>query len=486
MKRVFLLILAIFMLLDMVACSTTSNVTSKVNATTGGNNTVSDNVPKTEVKITAIGKGLGDEWLKQVAEDYTHETGIPVTVYPVDPNLADNMTEKMAGSSAMDDIYFTYNSDWIKWAATGKMADLTDLFNTADSETKMSITARFRNKSQAELGIYEGKRYYAPLVYPPTGLVYNKTYLKQLGYNEFPNTWEGLLKLCKDINSSNLSNNGTKVKAFSWGCTVDDLYYMFKALWYQMDPDGFKNYWSYNSKTVLPEKMFVNDATVGAMEAIYDLIAPTTNADGKGYSANSIIGVVEKDNLGAQESFINGYSVFCQTGSWFVNEMQKTLKSSKVEYGFSAYPKLTGAKATSTVINVPGEYFFIPSDAKNVVGAKAFLKYLYKEENLVKIQKTLQLPLSYNYYNQSSKDFINNLSGWAKDCMNMVDNSSNVVAGSSSMLYMSGALIGLKLDTNAFKMMAENRLKRSEIRQKIIIESYGITSSRWSDYIKNF
>lgn len=472
--------------------SSFSNTSSSIENQTNNSNIVSNSTTSIsainygkypEIKITVIGKGLGDNWLREVAEDYTHETGNPVKIYPSDPNLISTLTEKMSGNSAMDDIYFTWNSDWYKWAVKGKMADLSSVFSDVNPSTGKSLNESFVDPELKQFGVYKNARYCTPLIYPPTGLVYNKAYLTQLGYTTFPDTWEGLLALCQKINDSTLSRAGTKVKPFSWGSTVNDLDYMFKALWYQSDPASFKSYWSYNSTSLIPQSNFVNSSTVKAMESIYDLLAPVTNASGVGYSSNSVIGVVEKDNLMAQESFINGYAVFCETGSWFKNEMSSLLKSSNLSYGFAPFPKISGASKTSTVINVPGEYFFVPANAKNILGAKSFLKYIYQEKNLIKIQKNIEIPVCFNYYTTEGKTYLNNLTGWAKDCYSIISGSDHVLALSDSNVFMSGALFAFIGDENVYKLMAENKVTRANISSRIIQTKYNSISSKWKSYM---
>ena len=87
--------------------------------------------------------------IQEMASDFEAETGIDVDVY-ADASVTTGITQAFGLDKAdnYDDLYFApVTNEWLSWAASGKMADLS---------SAMAIPER---EGYEKLGVYEGKKY---------------------------------------------------------------------------------------------------------------------------------------------------------------------------------------------------------------------------------------------------------------------------------------------------------------------------------------
>lgn len=391
------------------------------------------------LEITAVDKGYGTAWLQEIADLYTAEVGTYIEVIP-DSNLIEGLPQKINNNPS--DIYFTFNlsEQWIQWANTDKIVNLSEVIEDS----------RFRSSVISDLGKYDGQRYTIPFSCSPTGFVYNQVLLNKIdSYGEytvgqFPSTWQGLLDLCEATKRANLTAYGDKVVPLSVGGGVNDLCYIFKALWGQLDQQGFIEYFSQNDPETFVKDLLVNDSTITAMQAIKDLLG----VDG----ANNIDNWVSKDNIAAENAFCNGYAVFTVSGSWFEVEEAEIIEDTnknELDYHFAPVPVMAGKQVT-TYLNLPGDYFMITKNGVNgdVDEAKNFIKFLLRESSIKKIHEAIQTPLAYNY----STDGIN-LTSWGRETDNVVKNAVGMVGGSNTKVCLSGALnIDMQANMNFINM----------------------------------
>ncbi len=379
------------------------------------------------LEITVIDKGFGTEWIEEMADLYSAEIGTYIEVIP-DSNLDEGLPSKINNNPS--DIYFTYNSSaqWVQWATTEKIVSLDDVISDSG----------FRNSSVSDLGKFDGTRYTVPFAYSPTGFVYNKVLLNKINSHgeytkgQFPTTWQGLIDLCTATRNANLTNDyNNKVYPMAIGGGVNDLCYIFKAIWGQLDATGFKNYFLQNDPETFVKDLLVNNSSTAAIQAVKDLLG--TNG------INNFENWKSKDNLQAENAFCNGTAVFTVSGSWFVEEQKdllSELSTSELDYHFAPVPTMPGKQIT-TYINLPGEYFMVTKDGVNgdVEEAKNFIKYLLREENVKKIHSILQVPLAYNYSSNGVE-----LTAWGKELDNVAKTAIGLIGGSNTKVCLSGAL----------------------------------------------
>lgn len=91
-------------------------------------------------------------------------------------------------------------------------------------------------------------------------------------------------------------------------------------------------------------------------------------------------GSVALTHTQAQTEFVQGKAVFCVSGSWIETEMADAAPEG-FRYGFLPTP--TAQAGQQQYANIGFETFEIPAAAKNPELAKEFLKFLYRQDNLL-------------------------------------------------------------------------------------------------------
>ena len=420
-----------------------------------------------------------DRWLDDYAAAFEMETGCEVSIN-WNPSLNSEVRNIFLSESYIhDDLYFATTSDiWYDWAKDGLLYPITGLEDIVSDEVK-------------SYGIYENQRYMLAPFMPPTGFVYNQEYLDEIPgrgeyvQGEFPDTWQGLLDLCDQINSMSSIGGRSGVKPMSWSGTKDDLDRMFRGLWAQ--GNGGEDWYNYLSQDgAEPERdAFVNDSIKNALRAMSQLI----NSDGT-YSQNSILGCGEKDNIQQQQNFLNGDCVFCPSGGWFETEMKDSITSDTFEYGFANYPQIdTSQTERAAFIDVPAEVFFIPADALEAELAVEFLKFIFTEENCVDLHKDLGTPMAFKY--TCPEEDRADLNEFSQQVTDVVMNNTVVMKGSNNIMYLTGGVMGGLYNArgDALEMFTEKMLTNepgytvNDIDQ-IVEENYQGYQTLWDSKLR--
>lgn len=382
-----------------------------------------------EVNIMLLKCGIGEEFIKVLTDDFYDETGIAVNVYS-DALLDQSIGDQVKNGTTDQDIYMVNGTySWVEWAYMDKIVDLTDLCNEAYDDGS-TINGNIK-ESIRDLGMIGDHRFIIQVSYCPTGIVYNQDMLNDLyeknivDSNVFPTTWDGLVKLVKDVSASEYKWNGNKVYGMVWGNSEADLMDTFKTLWAQSDYD---KYTAFFNQDTLSAEYCASDERTKALQAVYDLLAPQG-----GVSSTSVPKMATATHTEGYNSFLKGNALMCFSGSWFESEVSANIDEDTFNYRFAPVPALDGNDITVN-INYPTEYFFIPKTSNNIENAKKFLKYMFKEENLQKMHETNQTPLAFEYDTTNLK-----LTSWGKDVESLLKNKQTV-SGSTHLNYLLGGL----------------------------------------------
>lgn len=434
----------------------------------GGEN--SGNTDGKTINVMLLETGIGTEWIEQIRDEYYNETGVTVNVES-DPLLEDYLTQAMGMDGEVDaDLYMSGQTyEWTNWAYSGVIEDLSDVFRSeyVDGST-MESNLPTDLKTLGKIGTH---RYVAQFTYAPTGIVYNNDLLQELykagkiSYNTFPTKWDDLVALAKEVAAAKYSYKGNTVQAMVWGDSENDLMDTFKTLWAQMDYSKYRAYFEQEDELNL--NLFLNDERTAALEALYDLIAPV---DGK--SSTSVSGMIAADHDICYTSFLNGTALFCFAGSWFETEMKDYIDADTFEYCFAPVPAV-GNNEIVVNINYPTEYFFIPSCSENVETAKDFLKFMFREENLIKMHNSLQTPLASTY--DTSKL---TLTRWGSEVQSVMS-YKQTISGASSLFYQ---VAGLRpeLEGNPFQKMFSGKVEKANLAT-LLTADFDVKSRSWSD-----
>ncbi len=482
-KKLLCVFLSVVLCFAFVACNGGSDGNSGKN---------SGNTPSGEaVSVKVVGKGFGKEWMENIASAYYEETGTQVYVSE-DPDLTSNLLTLMNNKgSEKEDIYFVGHSvdQFIKWIRQGSIESIDDVL--ASDKYGPSAKSRVIDQNILGMGEYKGKTYLTSYTNSAWGLIYNQSYLDKIdSYGEYkkgewPETVQGLIDLCKVTKAANLTNNRTKrtVAPFSCGLTVDYMDWLYHGLWYELDPEGYDAYYQYSDVNGgYPGDKLVTGAAKQALETIYDLIDPKVATDdkGKSYVDNNLVASAQ-DHMQSQQSFVNGDCVFTFSGSWFGTEMKQILSEvGLTEYHFGAYPVYNKGDKTVVPMNLPGEMFFIPSDAINVSGAKDFLAFVLSEKGVAAAEKALQFPM---VYSTSEKVEFNS---FGKEIVALTEKSNLIYRFAKSDVFRTKALEIFTCEgvASPFIRMARNEVKRENLTHDILDVEKAYHVGLWSEWMK--
>lgn len=437
-----------------------------------------------DVYVTVIDAGFGAGWMEDLADAYYEQTGVTVHVAS-DPSLVSGVETKMGQNVEKDDIYFVAQGvrNWLKWSAQGLIEPLDEVL-TSDKYGTPAIERYYGNDATLKkIGKFGNTQYMLPYIYSLWGIVYNQNYLDRVDSygaytkGEFPDTIQGLIDLCAAVKAAGLTNSrtGNTVSPFSAGMRVNYLDALYFALWYEQDPEGFTAYWSQEDRSGYDASEFDSAESLAAMEMIFDLIGAKSETE------SNLVGSVQ-NHLEAQNSFVNGDSVFTFSGSWFESETETLISQvGLTDYHFAAFP--SGVKADNpalATVNLPGEYLFIPSDAYNVEGAKDFITFMISEQGVAVLQRSLSQQCIF------TTDTAVELTDFGKEIKEATENAVKVFKFSDSDLYNCGAMRLFEQTTNPFLNMARYGVKKkSDIRTQCITTEVTQHNSMWSEYIKN-
>lgn len=479
MKKFLSALLCAVLCLTFVGCGGTGNNSDKTS--TGGSSGNTTPVGD-DVYVKIVDKGLGSEWLENIASAYYEETGVRVHV-SADPDLVANMLTLMNNpGSEKEDLYFLGHTmnNFVKWIRKGAIESIDDVLSSEKYGT--SAASRAVDNNIVEMGQYNGKSYLTSYVYSSWGLIYNQAYLDKIDNfgeykkGEWPETVQGLIDLCKAVKAANLKNNrtGRTVSPFSCGLTVDYMDWLFHGLWYELDPEGYAAYYEYNDVNGgYPTNKLDTPAALQALETIYDLIGATSETESNLVSS-------AQNHTESQQSFVNGDCVFTFSGSWFGTEMKQILgEVGMTDYHFGAYPVYNAGDKTALMMNLPGETFFIPTDAVNVSGAKDFLAFVLSEKGVAVSEKALQFPMVYSTNEEVE------FNSFGTEIMNLAAKSNLVYRFAKTDVFRTGALELFVAGTSPFISMARNKITKANIEHDVLRTEAVHHQGLWSTWMKS-
>lgn len=437
------------------------------------------------LKITAIDKGLGTAWLTDAAASFNRRNSTNITVVP-DEGLNERVNNLITGKTGDADIYFTFSTEmqWVEWYAGGYVHDLQDINDKIN----------YRDSEYAKLGVYDGKRIIMPYAYPPTGFVYNQNYVNEIPsygaftQGTFPTTWQGLLDMCYSIKNGWTPSTGKTVLPMSYGGSVGDMNYIFKSLWAQIDPAGFKAYYNQDPITSVAndenKNLLINNNVKQAVSKVVELINPQeTNGSYAPTYADSNASAMS--NLDAQSRFVNGFSVFTISGAWFEYEMRNIIAEQYPDensrpYHFATAPIVNSGSQATTFINTPSEYFIIAKNgpSKNLELAKAFLKYLAKPDQAAIFHMTSGTPCAMQY--EISND---DLTVFQAEIANVAATAQKAIGASDKIPSLSG-ILNVNF-TYMFNQLATSAKSDATITSQLE-NLYADQKADWADSIGQF
>ena len=180
----------------LVAMTALLGVTA-VTGCDGGNTTRESGV----LSVLAYNGGYGDEWINEIASEFTRQTGIAI-VPSVDSSLLTTIESELLSRYPKYDIIMSHGIGWQSYANRGLVAELDDLYESTNEDG--DVFADRVVDEGLELSSYKAYRqdeahyYKVPFTQGAGGLVYNVDMFEEHGW-AVPNSYADLVNLCAEI-----------------------------------------------------------------------------------------------------------------------------------------------------------------------------------------------------------------------------------------------------------------------------------------------
>ncbi|MBH5337477.1 carbohydrate ABC transporter, N-acetylglucosamine/diacetylchitobiose-binding protein [Streptomyces pactum] len=304
--------------------------------------------------------GFGDAYAKDAEKEF--EKRYPKTAgkikHTATQKIQTTLQPRFNGGTPPDliDNSGAEQMDFGTLVGKGQLTDLTPLLDAPsidDPSKKVRDTLR---EGVVEMGRFDGKPvwvlYYAYTVY---GIWYSRSLLAKHGW-EYPETWDDMLKLCKEAKKKDIAG---------WTYPGKYPYYLPFSLYPFIGKIGGREV--LDSIDNLEPNAWKHPAVKAAFEAYYELYR-------KGYILE---GTPSQSHTEAQTDWTQGKALFIPNGSWVENEAKKTTPDD-FQMAVGAPPSLDdGDKMPfGTIWASGGEPFIVPKNARNPQGGMELLRIM--------------------------------------------------------------------------------------------------------------
>lgn len=358
-KRVLACVLAI-VVFSMVAVScgspsqpTTSGQTSST-APTPAPESSAPPAEKTKILFWYLWGGDSVARIDKLVADYNAKSDKYVVEALSVPDLQKVTAAISAGNGP--DVTDDFGSNIGKYVSAGIMEPLDEYIKKANYDISDFIPATIEAMKM------DGKIYALPLNVNLSGLYYNKTLLKEAGYNEPPKTMEELYDMA--VKTTKVNSDGT----------INVLGFPDFPLVYYLDAFA----------TAAGGGWFTKDAKPTPADDFGNRLALKLMRD---YREKFGLENVVKFSSGGKyldptDPFLMGKQTFRIDGPWMGRNIKEEFKAD-VDYGVTYVPYPKDKPELQGRVNASSSIMYIPSNIKNKDGAFDFLAYYVSQEGQV-------------------------------------------------------------------------------------------------------
>lgn len=285
------------------------------------------------VQVSAVRLGYGLDWLYDVAEAFTADTGIPVNITQLVGQQGNATLQTEVKSHASDaDVFIYQEGSFFQRVYEGEIrvdgksysnvfADLTDIYQEEyEGENGATMESKMEESMREYLNV-DGHYYSVPWIDGKMGLLVNMDVWTQLGFTaeDIPLTTDEMFEVCDEIKAQ-------EIAPFIYSLS-DQYYSSVSPLWFYqyegeenmakfdsgLDPDGQGT-----------EYLYTYDGQLEAMKVLERLIS---RSNGYQHTASESI-----DFTSMQSYFLAGQAVFCMNGAWIEIEMGENYGDANVEF----------------------------------------------------------------------------------------------------------------------------------------------------------
>ncbi|WP_328354688.1 N-acetylglucosamine/diacetylchitobiose ABC transporter substrate-binding protein [Streptomyces sp. NBC_00457] len=304
--------------------------------------------------------GYGDDYAKAWEASFKKKWGVTST-HTGTQEITGKLQPRFNGGNPPD-IVDDSGAQQIPIDVLYKNGQLLDLAEVLDAPSIDDPGKKVRDTlipGTIDAGLQGGKIVALNYIYTVWGLWYSGKLFKEKGW-EVPKTWDDFLAICKDAKSQGIGGLAHQGKyPYYINVAIMDLIAKTGGL------DAMK------AIDNLDPKAFVgSDVAKAAVEAIYEVVE-------KGYLMPGTNGLTHTES---QTRWNQYKAVFITSGSWLENEQLKQTPDD-FDMQFMPMPLLPDSALPFEAIRAgSGEPFIIPSKAKNLAGAKEFMRMMLSKE----------------------------------------------------------------------------------------------------------
>ena len=338
------------------------------NANSDGNNSNSGNNGTISVSIWDNNQLAG---LKEITDDFTAETGIPVDIQVVPWDQYWTTLEAGVMGGELPDVFWMHSNYSQMYMDNGVLLDLTDRIAESDM-----INLDNYYKEITELYQLDGKTYAIPKDYDTIALWYNKKMFDEAGiaYPDETWTWQTLADAAKKLTKEDGSQYGFALPA---GFTQDGYYNLIYDMGgYILSEDKTKSGWD-------------DPKTIDSMNWLYDNVVSVS------MPSQQIMGETTPDVL-----FNSGKVAMIMQGSWMVASMKQNEYA--LENGDVAVLPMADDGTRISICNGLG--WAASAQGDNTENAWKLLEYFGSEKAQ---KKQAELGVTMSAYTGTSETWIN-------------------------------------------------------------------------------
>lgn len=313
-----------------------------------------------ELKLAVFKGGYGDQVWKDIAAKFEEKYPNVKVSITADPNLGDVIRPKIINNDAPDLIYLasTNKSGLMQSLISDKqLVDVSDVFE--DGLKDKLIDGVLDGPTYQPYG--DGKIYAAPLFYSVNGIWYDANLFEKNDWS-VPKTWDEAFALADKAKEKGIAMY-TYAAANAPAYNENVVWPMIAAIGGEQKLDDIFNY----------KAGAWNDQAVTDTLNIFKKMA-----DG-GYLLDGTMGM---NHTQSQQQWMQDKALFIPNGAWIQNEMKDSPRADG--FKFAMMPTPATKEGQKQAIWSQTEEMYIPTKAKNIDAAKAFMKFLY-EDDVVKM-----------------------------------------------------------------------------------------------------
>lgn len=391
---------------------------------------------KNVIKVSVLKAGLGETVYRELAKAYEAEHP-DVKVNILFSYELNSEVDKAIKTGKVSDLYTIRDIAQIKRFYINKqIATLDDVYASIIEDDK--TLESMMDDSAKDYCNYQDHYIAIPEYMNVNGYVYNKKLFDQYGW-EIPKTTTEMETLFAKILSD---TNGQTMPLITCGAADGYVYYLLNGI--NTAYEGIANMQKLLKFDDVNE--FHPDKRAGKIHALEKL--KYWYSDGNGFVYPNARGLT---HIEAQQKLLEGKAAMMLNGSWFETEMSAYMKPEN-DVAMFAVPQYTEgiepehAAGYTTIDDKPimnTEYtanWFIPAKAKNLEGAKDFLKFICTSKMNELYTKNCNSVRPFKYNKDSTSETYAEMSNFGKSVLDIANNYTSFVPASKSQLVVSKGL----------------------------------------------